>query len=319
VTGTKKLPKVSGLVKGEHRSGVPLGVFARKSNEARPELRTVPIDLMDDSPKQNRLVYDEVSLLELGRTLLRHQVEPVVLWAKKGGRYEIQAGHRRKRACALVGKPDLMALVYPSDADVTSDEMAYDLLISNEQREDLGDFERALGYRQTKMELGLSQSELASALGVSEALISRRLAYFKLPDSVQAALMKVPRAFSHRFVTDFLDLLRASPQLETDLVQGIVEIGANEVGPEALLRRLQGKKAGIRGAAAASGVRRIQDDGGRDICSVRRSGGKQVVISVAKGVDADEFAAKLADLIKASGQRLLDADGTMRQSTSSPD
>ena len=328
----KALPKVSGLVGAsadgalQGNPGVHLGAFDAPSKvlakssmlfapapsegsspmDGRnvPKLARISLDLIDESLEQNRLEYDEDSLQSLGETLKIHQVDPIVLRSKANGRYELRSGHRRRRAAMMVGMSDLMALVYGVDADVDNDRIGLDILVANEQRESLGDFERALGYRRKMEQTKITQIELARRLGLDRALVSKRLAFFRLPQSAQDALMKYPRVFSHKFIPDILDALSRTPDLESTLVQGIVAIGAGETGPEALVRsltRLSHQQATSSTKSLVSQAERsVSVQGGRHVCTVRMPTGneKGVLIRPAKGVDPDAFAVAVAALIE---------------------
>lgn len=318
----RELPKVSGLVgapphvgKGSPAGALFLGSFEAPQKKTgvmlaqdrnSPRLARIDLTLIDESPEQNRLVYDEESLLSLGDTLKVHQVEPIVLRQKSGGRFEVRSGHRRRRAALMVGMVDLLALIYSEDADVDNDQIGLDILISNEQRESLSDFERALGYKHKLEQTKITQAELARRLGLDRSLITKRMGFFKLPETVQNALLKNPRSFSHRFLPDMLEALERKPDLDQVLVNGIVSIGAGETGPESVVRTLTRLSHQSSPEEQAKNLqkkrmeRTVSIEGGRHVCTLRlpTDADRGFVIKPAKGVDVEAFAAAMSDLIE---------------------
>lgn len=320
---TRTLPKVSALVgapvpttqSSTGSPGVFLGKFDshRAKSDAtlefvdrnRPRLAQISLSLIDESEEQNRLVFEEDALLLLGETLKVHQVEPIVLREKANGRYEMRSGHRRRRGAMMVGMTELMSLVYGVDADVDNDRIGLDILIANEQREALGDFERALGYQRKLAQTNISQAELARRLGIDRTLIVKRMAFFRLPQSAQDALHKYPRVFSHRFLPEILAAIERAPGLEQNLVNGIIAIGAGESRPELLVNQLvrmsnqsaQGKKTSAQHTSKTLSV-----PGGRHVCtmSVPKTNGRSIQIKLAKGVDAQVFSDVIAKLIESN-------------------
>lgn len=90
--------------------------------------------------------------------------------------YEIIAGERRWRACKALGIREMPCLIYSAeDGDVTL--LA---LIENIQRSKLGIFEEAEALCELITESGISQSELAKKLSVTQACLSNKLRILKL-------------------------------------------------------------------------------------------------------------------------------------------
>ncbi len=71
----------------------------------------LPVRLLDDSPDQYRLSYDEDELEALATTLKVRQRDPIEVRRKANGRFEIIKGHRRKRAAIRGGLEFLKAPV----------------------------------------------------------------------------------------------------------------------------------------------------------------------------------------------------------------
>lgn len=316
-----KPPKVNGLigVANQLPPGVPLGKFtppvhkssslySKSEHAGGPRLLKLPLGLIDESPNQNRIVYDEGALDELGQTLERHQVEPIVVRATSDDRYELIAGHRRCRAARLRGMDELLALVYSDQDGRNEEQVAFDVLVSNEQRETLSDYERALGY-QRRIAAGARQADIAQRLGVSPSLISMRLSFLKLPQPALEVLNVYPSAISRRYLPDILNAISMAPQLADDLAQGIVAMGTGEITQEAFVgafcKRARTAKEALPGADMSPKASKATKDfavvcAGRSVCSIRlpSSGKKDLVIRPATGVDSEVFAQAITDLLE---------------------
>jgi ParB/RepB/Spo0J family partition protein len=195
-------------------------------------LRSQRIALKDlvESPHQPRLSYDEDDLLQLGKSIKQRQVEPILVRPASHlpGRYEIISGHRRTRAAQLVGLDSLDALIITaSDA-----EAQILVLAANEPREEFSDYERALAYQAI---LGnedspiRSQVMLSEWIGVSPSLISKRLRILDLPTEVLEVLRKYPRAMSHKWVADIIELA-SRPTYDPEIMRSLLlRVGAQEI------------------------------------------------------------------------------------------
>ena len=96
------------------------------------------------------------------------------------GKYEVVAGERRWRACALLGKTSIPALVRRKDRD----RAAAEALIDNVVRKDLSAPEEAKAYQAPDRTVGFQQSELAERLGCHKSRISKALSILKLPETI---------------------------------------------------------------------------------------------------------------------------------------
>lgn len=246
------------------------------------------IDLLDDSPSQNRKTYPEEEIQDLATTLKDWQIDPIVVRAKSGGRYEIISGHRRVRATKLLQKDTILStIVELNDLDTIKA-----LLVANESNVSLGDYERACGYK-SLIELGMDQSEIAVHLGLSKSLISARMAFFKFPKIILEALELYPRALSYRSASDVLKLVSECPHLEFDAAEGIKRVGADGWNHSTLMSFLHQKKAsGNRvGTGKVPVEKALVDSLNRQICSIRldQKKPKLLHIQLNKQVDTDKF------------------------------
>ena len=100
----------------------------------------LPVDLLRPGKYQPRTRMDEASLAELADSIRAQGVmQPILVRAVEGNRYEIIAGERRWRAAQRANLREVPALI-----KVVPDQAALALaLIENIQREDLNPLEEA--------------------------------------------------------------------------------------------------------------------------------------------------------------------------------
>ena len=76
------------------------------------EVTHVDISLIDDFEGHPFTVKDDESMVELTRRIEENGVlNPIIVRKKDGGRYEIIAGHRRKRACLLLEMMEIPVII----------------------------------------------------------------------------------------------------------------------------------------------------------------------------------------------------------------
>ncbi len=149
--------------------------------ERDPELRDLPVDLIEPNPHQPRRRFDEPSLPALAGSLReRGMLQPVLVRPLAGGTYELIAGERRWRAAQLAGFDTIPALVRAHD-DAASLELA---LIENMAREDLNPVEEARACALLVEELGLTREEVGRRVGRSRVAVSNLMRLLDLPDDV---------------------------------------------------------------------------------------------------------------------------------------
>lgn len=108
------------------------------------KIRDIPISEIDDFPNHPFQVRDDEDMLQLVESIKEHGVmTPAVLRVKDDGRFEIVAGHRRKRACELAGLDTLRSEV----KHLTRDEATVYMVESNFQRSTILPSEKAFAYK----------------------------------------------------------------------------------------------------------------------------------------------------------------------------
>jgi ParB family chromosome partitioning protein len=151
------------------------------------ELRPIPVDMIDPSPHQPRLSFDEDSLMALaGSIRARGVLQPVLVRPLPSGRYELIAGERRWRAAQLAELGSIPAVVRRHD-DAASLEVA---LIENMAREDLNPVEEARACAALVEELGLTREEVGVRVGRSRVAVSNLIRLLDLPDEALELIEK---------------------------------------------------------------------------------------------------------------------------------
>lgn len=108
------------------------------------KIRDIPISEIDDFPDHPFHVRDDEDMMQLVESIKTHGVmTPAVLRLKDDGRYELVAGHRRKRACELAGLTTLRAEV----KEMTYDQAVVYMVESNFQRSTILPSEKAFAYK----------------------------------------------------------------------------------------------------------------------------------------------------------------------------
>ncbi len=147
-------------------------------------VQDLDIALVAPNPFQPRQDVAGPEFDELVASIRRHGVlQPVVARQADGG-YQIVAGERRLRAAQAAGLTTIPAVV----REISDREALEVALIENLRREDLNPMERARAYSRLASEFGLTQEELADAIGGSRPSIANTMRLLDLPEEVQQAI-----------------------------------------------------------------------------------------------------------------------------------
>jgi ParB family chromosome partitioning protein len=148
-------------------------------------LHQLPLDLVVPNPDQPRRSFGEAELDELADSIRVHGVlQPVLVRALPGGRYELLAGERRLRAARLAGLERIPAVVRAA-AEGERLELA---MIENMARQDLNPVEAARACATLTDHFGLTKEEVGRRVGRSRVAISNLVRLLELPDEVLAML-----------------------------------------------------------------------------------------------------------------------------------
>lgn len=142
---------------------------------------------IDPNPHQPRLRFSEDKLGELAQSIKEHGIlQPLIVTALPGGRYQLIAGERRLQAAKLAGLAEIPVIVRDA-AEQQKFELA---IIENVQRHDLNAIEEARAYQKLIDEFNLTQEEVAKKMGKSRSLVANTLRLLGLPAEIQRALME---------------------------------------------------------------------------------------------------------------------------------
>lgn len=219
------------------------------------ELREVPIDLIQRGRYQPRRDMDPAALQELADSIRQQGVmQPVVVRPIAEGRYELIAGERRWRATQMADLDRIPAII----RDVPDEAAIAMALIENIQRENLNPIEEAFALQRLQDEFGLTQAQVAEAVGKSRTTITNLLRLIGLTEDVRLMLEHGDLEMGHGRA-----MLTLPPELQMQVAKQVVAKSLSVRQTEALVRRVQqetpGKKAG-KSDAIDPNIRALQDD-----------------------------------------------------------
>lgn len=167
----------------QQKRGLGRGLDSLFSDNAVAESGVVDLNINDIEPNrdQPRKEFDEQALAELADSISRHGLlQPITVRPTSNLRYQIVAGERRWRASRMAGLETVPVII----RELTDAECAEIALIENLQREDLNPVEEAMGYRSLMDAFGLTQEEVAAAVGKSRPAVANSLRLLGLPEDV---------------------------------------------------------------------------------------------------------------------------------------
>lgn len=162
--------------------------------QGQGQLKKIPVDMLQRGKYQPRIDFDKDSLQELADSIT-HQglMQPIVVRSLQGGHYEIIAGERRWRAAQLAGLDAIPAIV----RDVSDQASIAMALIENIQREDLNAIEESQALIRLQKEFGLTQQQVAEAVGKSRSAVTNLMRLASLETTVQQMLQKAEIELGH--------------------------------------------------------------------------------------------------------------------------
>lgn len=219
------------------------------------ELREVPIDLIQRGRFQPRRDMDPAALQELADSIRQQGVmQPVVVRPIAEGRYELIAGERRWRATQMAELDSIPAII----RDVPDDAAIAMALIENIQRENLNPIEEAFALQRLQDEFGLTQAQVAEAVGKSRTTITNLLRLIGLTEDVRLMLEHGDLEMGHGRA-----MLTLPPEQQMQVAKQVVAKSLSVRQTEALVRRVQQEKPDQksgREAAVDPNIRALQDD-----------------------------------------------------------
>ncbi len=163
---------------------------------ARTGAIDVDVDLLAPSDQQPRLTVDDRKLDDLAASIRANGVIQPILVRRTGSAYRIIAGERRWRAAQKAGL--LKVPVVIREVAEGSERLLLELaLVENLQREDLNPIEEALAYQRLTDEFGLTQDQVAAAVGKDRTSVANYLRLLRLPDEVRGHVASGALSMGH--------------------------------------------------------------------------------------------------------------------------
>lgn len=152
---------------------------------ATSDLRRVRLADIAPNRFQPRRSFSEPELAELEASIgVSGLLQPITVRSQPGGGFELVAGERRMRAASRLGWTEIPAIVRNFD----DREMLTLALVENLQRADLNPLDEARGYQRLIQEFGLTQHQVAEAVGKDRTTVTNLLRVLSLPAGVQTML-----------------------------------------------------------------------------------------------------------------------------------
>lgn len=233
-------------------------------------LRELAVDLIQRGKYQPRRDMDEASLQELADSIrVQGVMQPIVVRPVSDRRFEIIAGERRWRATQLAGLDTIPAVIRE-----VSDEAAIAMaLIENIQREDLNPIEEAAALQRLQQEFGLTQQEVAAAVGKSRSTVTNLLRLMTLQEDVRRLVEHGDLEMGHARA-----LLALDGGDQSHAAAQVVGKGMSVRQTEALVRNLLAARDTPKQSKAIDpNIRHLQDD------LSQRLGAKVQIQHTAKG------------------------------------
>ena len=269
---------------------------------ARTGAIDVDIDLLTPSDQQPRIMLDDAKLEELAGSIKSNGIIQPILVRRTGDSYRIIAGERRWRAAQRAGLLKVPVLV--RDVPEGSERHLLELaLVENLQREDLNPVDEALAYQRLSDEFGLTQEQIAAAVGKDRSSVANYLRLLRLPDEVRGDLAS--GAFSMGHARALLALPDAATQRQA--AREVIARALSVRDTEALVRKMTSpaptrpaavpKQTDVHTRAAEDRLRFVL---GTKVRIVRRGSGGAIEIAFGSETELHRLYEQLTDSRKPS-------------------
>lgn len=162
----------------EGAAAAPQPIASRDASD----LQSVRIADIAPNRFQPRRTFTEPELAELEASIRASGLlQPIVVRRRADHGWELVAGERRLRAVTRIGWTEVPAVV----RDFDDRAMLTLALVENLQRADLNALEEAEGYQRLIDEFGLTQQQVAEAVGKDRTTITNLLRVLSLPEAVR--------------------------------------------------------------------------------------------------------------------------------------
>ena len=199
----------------------------------RPGVLEVDIDLLAPNQLQPRVQMDDDRLRELADSIKANGIIQPILVRRTGSTYRIIAGERRWRAAQRAGLHKVPVVVRDI-AEGADKELLELALVENIQRENLNAVDEALAYRRLADEFGLTQEQIAAAVGKDRTSVANFMRLLKLPEEVRADVVSGALSMGH--ARALLSLADAPAQRQ--VARDVISRGLSVRDTEMLIKKL---------------------------------------------------------------------------------
>ncbi len=208
--------------------GLEALIGSAQTAPAGEQERRIPVHRIHTGPHQPRRRFDEAGLKQLAASIrAQGLLSPILVRPLRDG-FELIAGERRLRAAKLAQHAAIPAIV----RDVDDQSAAAMALIENVQREDLNVLEEAAALQRLREQFGLTQQQVAEAVGRSREAVANLLRLLNLHPDVQTLLMEGVLEMGHARA-----LLSLPPESQPGLARDVAARQLTVRQTEALVRK----------------------------------------------------------------------------------
>lgn len=162
-------------------------------------------------------------------------LQPIIVRPVPHG-YMLIAGERRWRAAKQVGLKEIPAIIRHTD-ELSNLEIA---LIENIQREDLNPIEKARAFRELTNKFGLTQEQVAKAMGKDRSSITNYIRLLDLPEEIQENVSRGTVSMGHARALVSIQ----KKEMQLDLLERILKEGLSVRTVEEITAMGKGLRAG---------------------------------------------------------------------------
>ena len=275
------------------------------TTENNDAVTMVKITLLEPNKGQPRGIFDDDKLSELADSIKENGViQPILARPLENGGYQIVAGERRWRASRLAGLTEVPVYIKELD-DKQTMQMA---LIENIQRQDLSPVEEARAYKKLMDSYGMTQQQVAQAVGKSRPSVANSLRLLEMDESVRDMVDRGDISFGHAKL-----LLGIDKSMQADFAKMIVKEGytvrqleaAIEEAEREYARQNDAEKKALRKRSVKKERPFLKEfemavNANSQVkvkAKSESSGGVKVELKLPKETDAEKLLSKLAELL----------------------
>ncbi len=179
----------------------------------------VPTEKIRDNALQPRENYDQSKINELMSSIKEQGLlQPLLVRQTQDGFFEVIAGERRLKAARAIALEEVPVVIKRA----SNQESLTLALIENIQREELNAIEEGKAFKRLIDDFGLSQDDVATAVGKDRSTISNTMRLLKLPEEIQKGVVGGKISMGHaRALLSIEDANKQRLLYEEILVKGL--------------------------------------------------------------------------------------------------